>query len=197
MKMFTTIERLPNEILLGILSYLSWFDVLTSFWSLNIRLNSLVCLTLSRNDNRLISTHGLSYQKCHSIIYSSIFNSSFLCSSIQNIHFDCSNSTSSDLCYRWLFDDQNILRFPNLKSLDFTRCGSVEPVIRSLMYLVEHQLDELTLTFDQYVFRRFHHLALHFLQTSGITSMNVVESQEGNSNCMIDEICETSFSDSF
>jgi hypothetical protein len=29
--MFTTIERLPNEILLRILSYLSWFDVLTSF----------------------------------------------------------------------------------------------------------------------------------------------------------------------
>lgn len=80
-------------------------------------------------------------------------------------------------CYRWLFDDQNILRFPNLKSLDFTRCGSVEPVIRSLLYLVEHQLDELTLTFDQYVFRRFHHLALHFLHTSRIKYMNVVESQ--------------------
>ena len=189
--MVTTMETLPNELFLRILSHLSWFDVLTSFWSLNTRLNSLVCLTLSRNDN-LFSTHGLSYQKCHSILHSIISNSLFLCSSIQNIHFDGSNSTSYALCYRWLFDDQNVLRFPNLKSLAFTRCGSIEPVIRSLLYLVEHQLNELTLTFDQYVFHRFKHLALHFSMTADSINRSLAKSHEGKSKYLIDECHKTS-----
>ncbi|CAF4968342.1 unnamed protein product, partial [Rotaria sp. Silwood1] len=148
-------ETIPNEILLHIFSYLSWFDMLTSLWSLNMRLNSLVCSILSINNNRLNSgiliTHGLSYNKCCSILFPLILNSSSVYSSIRRIHFDDNNSISSDLCYEWLFNDKNILRFPNLKSLILIRCGSIESVVQSLFYLIKHQLDELTLTFDQHV----------------------------------------------
>ncbi|CAF1382893.1 unnamed protein product [Rotaria sordida] len=157
--MITKIETLPNEILLNIFSYFPWFDILTSLWSLNFRFNSLVCSILSINDNQLNSglliTHGLSYNKCCSILFPLILNSSSLSSSIQRIHFDETNSIASDLCYEWLFNDKNILRFPNLKSFILTRCGSIEPIIQSLSHLIEHQLEELTLTFNQQVFKRF------------------------------------------
>ncbi len=157
--MITRMETIPNEILLHIFSYLEWFDMLTSLWSLNMRFNSLVCSILSINDNRLNSglliTHGLSYNKCCSILFPLILNSSSLYSSIRRIHFDDTNSISSDLCYEWLFNDKNILHFPNLKSLILIRCGSIEPVVQSLFYLIKHQLDELILTFDHHVFERF------------------------------------------
>ncbi|CAF0745482.1 unnamed protein product [Rotaria sordida] len=148
-------EILPNEILLHIFSYLEWFDMLTSFWSLNIRFNSLVCSIFSINDNRLNSglliTHGLSYNKCCSILFPLILNSSPLSSSIQRIHFDGSNSIASDLCYEWLFNDKKLLHFPNLKSLVLGQCGSIKPIVQSLSYLVQHQLDELTLTFNKHI----------------------------------------------
>ncbi len=57
--------------------------------------------------------------------------------------------------------NKNILRFPNLKSLVFTRCGSIEPVVQNLLCLIQHQLDELTLTFDEHVFKRFHYMKKH------------------------------------
>ena len=65
------------------------------------------------------------------------------------------------LCYEWLFNDKKILRFPNLKSLILTRCGSIEPVVQSLSYLIEHQLDELTLTFDKQVFMQIFYVRGH------------------------------------
>ncbi len=134
--MITRMETLPNEILLHIFSHLSWFDMLISFWSLNIRFNSLVCSTLSINDNRLNSglviTHGLSYNKYSTILFPLISNSSSLSSSIQRIHFDGIISSAYDLCYEWLFNDENILRFPNLKSLILTRCGSMKSIFQSL-----------------------------------------------------------------
>ncbi|CAF1024723.1 unnamed protein product [Rotaria sp. Silwood1] len=134
-------ETIPNEILLHIFSYLSWFDMLTCLWSLNMRLNSLVCSILSINNNRLNSgiliTHGLSYNKCCSILFPLILNSSSVYSSIRRIHFDDNNSISSDLCYEWLFNDKNILRFPNLKSLILIRCGSIESVVQ----IIEKQLN--------------------------------------------------------
>ncbi|CAF4749762.1 unnamed protein product, partial [Rotaria sp. Silwood2] len=99
-------------------------------------------------------THGLSYNTCCSILFSLISNSSSFYSSIRRIHFDDKNSMSSDLCYDWLFNDKNILRFPNLKSLILIRCGSIESVVQSLFYLIKHQLDDLTLTFDKHVFDR-------------------------------------------
>jgi len=106
-KMITRMETLPNEILLHIFSYLEWFDMLTSLWSLNIRFSSLVCSILSINDNRLNSglliTDGLPYNKYCSILFPLILNASSLCSSIQRIHFDETNSIPCDLCYEWLF----------------------------------------------------------------------------------------------
>ncbi|CAF3885567.1 unnamed protein product, partial [Rotaria sordida] len=157
--MITKIETLPNEILLHVFSHLSWFDMLTSLWSLNTRLNSLVCLTLSRSDNisntGILITQGLSYNKCSSILFPLILTSSSLCSSIQRIHFDETNSSACALIYEWLFNEKKILNSPNLKSLILTRCGSIEPIVQCLSYLIEHQLDELTLTFDKQVFHRY------------------------------------------
>ena len=156
--MLTKIESLPNEILLHIISCLSWFDMLISFWSLNNRLNSLVCSILSINDNRLNSgllfTRGLSYEKYSRILFPLISNSSSLSSSIRRIHFDGTNANAYDLCYHLLFNDENILHFPNLKSLILTRCGSMKSIFQGLPYLIEHQLDELTLTFDDQLFRQ-------------------------------------------
>ncbi|CAF4052532.1 unnamed protein product, partial [Rotaria sp. Silwood1] len=60
--------------------------------------------------------------------------------------------------YEWLSDDKNILRFPNLKSFILIRCGSIEPVVQSLFYLIKHQLDELTLIFDEHVFNQFYYI---------------------------------------
>lgn len=146
----TTIETLSNEILLYIFSHVSWTDLLTSFWSLNIRFNALVCLTLSVNSNLLntglVITLGSSYNKLHSTLLPLILNSSYLSSCIQRIHFDERNSIVRDRIYQWLFNDKEIL-FPNLKSLILTQCRLMEPLIESLVYLIEHQLDELILNF--------------------------------------------------
>ena len=171
-KMVTKMERLPNEILVHIFSYLSCFDLLMSLWSLNSRFNSLICSILSMNDNLLntglVITRGLSYSNCYSILFPLISNSPLLSSSIQRIHFDATNSIACDICYECLFNDKKNLRFPNLKSLIFTRCGSVEPVIGSLSHLIKHQLDELTLTFDEQVFKRSYYVRKHSTMTSDI-----------------------------
>ena len=151
-------ESLPNEIFLEIFSYLSWFDMLIPFWSLNNRLNSLVCSILSMNDNQLNSgllfTRGLSCNKYFTILFPLISNSSSLSSCIRRIHFDGTSSSAYDLCYELLFNDENILRFPNLKSLILTQCGSINSIFQGLPYLIEHQLDELTLTFDDQLFQQ-------------------------------------------
>ncbi|CAM4912390.1 unnamed protein product [Rotaria socialis] len=153
--MITRIKALPNEILWCIFSHLSWLDMLTSLWSLNIRFNSLICSILSVNNNLLNSglviARGLSYNKCCSILFPLILKSSPLSSSIQRIHFDGRNSSASDLCYEWLFNDENLLHFPNLKSLVFTQCGSIRSIVQTLLYLIQYQLDNLTLTFGNNV----------------------------------------------
>ncbi|CAM4795683.1 unnamed protein product [Rotaria magnacalcarata] len=146
----TTIETLSNEILLYIFSHLSWTDLLTSLWSLNIRFNSLVCSTLSVNSNLLntglVFTLGSSYNKLYSTLFPLLLNSSCLSSCIQRIHFDERNSIVRDCVYQWLFNDKEII-FPNLKSLILTQCRLKEPLIESLVYLIERQLDELILSF--------------------------------------------------
>ncbi|CAF2938807.1 unnamed protein product [Rotaria sp. Silwood2] len=163
-------ETLPNEILLHVLSYLELFDLLTGFWSLNIRFNSLVCLALSIGDNSLntglIIKQGLSYNKLSSLFFELILNSSSLSSSIRRIHFDETNSIVCDLIYELLFNGRKILRFPNLKSLVLTRCISIEPIIQSISYLIEYQLDELTLTFDHQVFIRDFYVDEHLSMAS-------------------------------
>ncbi|CAM4942039.1 unnamed protein product [Rotaria socialis] len=157
--MTSQIESLPNEILRHIFYHLSWSDMLTSLWSLNIRFNSLVCSILSRSDqisnSGILITRGLSYNKYYSILFPLIINSLSLSSSIQRIHFDETNSISCDLIYEWLFNEKKIFHFPNLKSFILTQCGSIEPAVLCLSYLIEHQLDELTLTFDQEMILQF------------------------------------------
>ncbi|CAM4837549.1 unnamed protein product [Rotaria magnacalcarata] len=148
----TSIEALPNEILLKILSYLSWYDMLTSLWSLNIRFDYLVCSSFSidrkLSNTGLVFALGLSYNK-FARLFPLILECPSLCSSIQRIHFNETNSIACDLMYELLFNDKKILHFPNLKSLIVTKCQPMEPIIQCFSYLIEHQLDELTLTFDE------------------------------------------------
>ncbi|CAF3078204.1 unnamed protein product [Rotaria sp. Silwood2] len=176
--MITRIETLSNEILLHIFSYLPRFDMLTSLWSLNTRFNSLVRSTLSRNNSisntGILIIQGLSYNKCCSILFPLIINSSSLCSSIQRIHFDETNSSACGLIYEWLFNEKKILNFPNLKSLILTQSGSIEPVVQCLSYLVEYQLDELTLTFDNHVFKRFFYVKQHLSMASDIEKQMIM-----------------------
>jgi hypothetical protein len=160
--MISRIESLPNEILLYIFSYLKWFDMLISFWSLNIRFDSLLCTALSINNHLLNSglliTHGLSYKKCHSKLFPLIFNSSSLSSAIQRIHLDGRNAIACDLSYKSLFNKRRLRHLPNLKSFVFTQFDPVKPAVESLLYLIEFQLDELTLTFDNQIFQRSFHV---------------------------------------
>jgi len=104
-KIINRMETLPNEILLHILSYLELFDLLTGFWSLNTRFNSLVCLAFSIGDNSLNTgltiKQGLSYNKFSSLFFPLILNSSSLCFSIQRIHFDETNSIACDQGSAW------------------------------------------------------------------------------------------------
>ncbi|CAF3572884.1 unnamed protein product [Rotaria sp. Silwood1] len=155
-KMITTLETIPNEILLMIFSHLSWFELLMSLSSLNKRFDRLICSILSKIDNKsnnglVIINPGLSYNKCNSILLPLISNPLLpFASCIRRIHFDGTICNDSDLSYKWLFDnDKKILHFPNLKSLILTRCLLVQPLIKSLPILIKYQLDELILTFDK------------------------------------------------
>ena len=124
-----------------------------------VRFNSLICSTLSTNGNllnsSLVTINGLSYNKCCSILFPLILKSSFLCNSIRRIHFDGRNVIVCDLSCQWLFNDLKLLHFPNLKSFAVTHCERMKPVFESLLYLIEYQLDELTLKLNKQVFERF------------------------------------------
>jgi hypothetical protein len=56
------LELFPNEIFLCLFCYFSWNEILTSFWSLNKRLNSLIYSMFTINQCGIILIHpGLSY----------------------------------------------------------------------------------------------------------------------------------------
>jgi len=159
-------ETLPNEILIIIFSYLSWLEMLDSLWSLNNRINYLICSVVSINNDKqkngiIIKESGLSYNKCYSKFFSLFNHSSLLsfCSSIRNMCFDGTNSIACDINYEWIFfqdnNDKKILRFPNLKSLIVTQCWLSESLIENLSLLIQDQLDDLTLTFDPEMFNSF------------------------------------------
>ncbi|CAF3128705.1 unnamed protein product [Rotaria sp. Silwood2] len=156
--MISIFETLPNEILLAIFSLLSWSEMLTSFWSLNHRINSLVCSIVSLNDGRqntglVITEPGFYHEKCYLTSLRLFNQSSFssFCSSIRRIHIDGTSSLVCDISYEWLFY-QNVRKkisiYPNLKSFILTQCWVTEPLIEILSFLIKHQLEELTLTFD-------------------------------------------------
>ena len=148
--MITTLERLPDEVLLIIFSNVSWSELLTSLWSLNTRFDILICSTLSKSNSGLIIEPGLSFTRCHSILFPLISRSSSLLTCIERIDIDGTNSNACNLIYEWLFDDdKHIFRFPNLKSLILTQCLLIKPLLKVLPPLIKHQLDELTLTFDR------------------------------------------------
>lgn len=161
-KMSTTIETLPNEIFIHVFSYVAWYDMLTCFWSLNKRFDSLICSTLSRNDDSfnsgIVISNGLSYKKCSTVLFPLIFSCSSLCSSIQRIHFDGKNSNGCHLFSEFLFDENNLLRFPNLKTVVITQCESMMSTIESLSYLIEYQLENLTLSFAHYGLQKMFHV---------------------------------------
>ncbi|CAF3027584.1 unnamed protein product [Rotaria sp. Silwood2] len=151
--MITRLEILPNEILICILSHLFWDEMLISFWSLNKRLDFLICSTLETNNNSIIINRpGLSYDKFSRILFPLFSKSSSLISSIRRIHLDGRYSNSCD----FLNNNKYILCFPNLKSLNLTRYYISEVSIQNLSSLIEHQLKELTLTLDEDIFAQSH-----------------------------------------
>ncbi|CAF1434190.1 unnamed protein product [Rotaria sordida] len=152
--MISKLEKFPNEILLNIFSYLSWDDMLISLWSLNERINSLVCSIFSISKNGIIvNKPGLSYRTFSSILLPLICNSLSLSSSIKYIHFSGINSSSCDLiniCFFYNINKQRI--FPNLRSLYITECSLSQTLIQTLSMLIQHQLNHLTLILDKDAF---------------------------------------------
>jgi hypothetical protein len=142
--------------------------MLTTFWPLKIRFNSLVCSAYSISEHLLntdlLIKQSLSYNRFSSVLFPLILNSSSLSFSIQHIHFDETYSIACGLSYELLFNDKKILYFPNLKSLILTRFISIEPVVQSLCYFSEHQLDEHALTFHHQVIRRVFFIKTHIRQ---------------------------------
>ncbi|CAF4602510.1 unnamed protein product [Rotaria socialis] len=152
--MIRKLEIMPNEIFLNIFGYLSWDKLLISLWSLNKRINSLICLIFSKKNNGIIFNQtDLSYKTFSLIIFPLILNSSSLSSAIKYIYFDGINSNSYKLISQSLFHNSinNILYFPNLKSLKITRCLLSESLIKTLSLLIQYQLDQLTLSLDEHI----------------------------------------------
>ncbi|CAF4123428.1 unnamed protein product, partial [Rotaria sp. Silwood1] len=109
--MINTLESLSNEIILLIFSEIRWFEMIESFWTLNKRFHSLICSKLSIDYNGIIiSKRCLSFNKCHSIMTSEIFNWSYLFSSIKSIDINGTNSNCCDIISEWIFHEK-VLRF--------------------------------------------------------------------------------------
>ncbi|CAF3961986.1 unnamed protein product [Rotaria sp. Silwood1] len=154
--MINKLEIFPNEIFLNIFSYLFWDELLISFWSLNKRINSLIC-SIFRVNGILLNKPGLSYKNFSKILLRIIFNSSSLLSSIKCIHVDGMNSISLDLIYEKIFcnDNKPTLCFPNLKSLYISQCLLSEPLTHILCSLIQYQLNELTISFHEDIYEIF------------------------------------------
>ncbi|CAF0978547.1 unnamed protein product [Rotaria sordida] len=167
--MVNKLEILPNEIFLHIFSYLSWDDILISLWSINERINSLICSIFSMNKYGIIfNKPGLSYKKCSSILFPLIFNSSSLCSNIKSMYFDGIYSIPFDFIYEKFFyhNDKQRIYFPNLKSLYITKCLLSQPILQILSTLIKYQLNELLLTFHGDINEIFDHTGDEVSNTS-------------------------------
>ena len=144
--MISRLEILPNELFFSIFSYLSWNEILTSFWSLNERFDFLVCSTFSTNQKGLvINQTGLSYKIFSSKFVQLISNCSSLISSIRHMHLDGINSNSCE----YFNHNKTILQYPNLQSLILSQCYLSESLIENLSWLIEHRLNALTLILDE------------------------------------------------
>ncbi|CAF4543453.1 unnamed protein product, partial [Rotaria sp. Silwood2] len=148
-KIINTLDTLPNEILFNIFSYLSWDEILISFWSLNKRFDSLICSMFSLKEKGItFNESNLSYKKFSSTLLPLILNSSSLTSSMKLIHIDDDDLISFDLIYQDIFYQENKINifFPNFQSLSITSCLLSKPLIEILYELIQYQLNELTLT---------------------------------------------------
>ncbi|CAF3299899.1 unnamed protein product [Rotaria socialis] len=150
--MISRLEILPNEIFFNIFSHLSWNEILTSFWSLNERFNSLVCSTFSMNQTGIIiGQTNLSYKIFLTKLFPLISNCSSLINSIRHIHFDGSNSNS----YDFFNQNENIHNYPNLESFVLNQIYLSELLIENLSLLIQYRLKELTLILDEDIFKVF------------------------------------------
>lgn len=154
--MNTNFEIIPNEILLNIFSYLSWIEILESFWSLNERFNSIVCSSFLMNKNGIILNRpGISYKKLSSILFPLINNSLQFSSSIKHIHIDGENSLFYDTICEYILsnnDNKQNMKFLNLKSLYINQCFLSQSLSETLCFLIQNQLEELRLSFDKDLF---------------------------------------------
>lgn len=156
--MINKFEILPNEIFLKIFSYLSWDEILISLWSLNERINSIICSIFSSNKTGIILNDStMSYKKFSKMLLPLIFGSSSLISNIKYIHFNGIDSIPFDFVYPEIFsdNDKNSIYFPNLKSLNITNCILYQPLIDILSLLIKHRLNQLTLTFHADLYKTF------------------------------------------
>ncbi|CAM4765414.1 unnamed protein product [Rotaria magnacalcarata] len=151
-------ETLPNEIFGNIFNYLSWDEILISLWSLNHRINSLICSIFSINKNGIIfSRPGLSYKSVSKILLPLIIKSSLLSSSIKYIHLNGNDSNSYDLIHQYFYynNDKESFCFPNLESLNITQCLLSKSLIDKLSLLIQYQLTERKLIIDEDAFQSF------------------------------------------
>ena len=153
------LEIFPNEIFVNIFCYLSWNEMLISFWSLNKRIDSLIysIFTINNKNGIVLNKSGLCYKTFSSILLPIIFNSSSLSSSIKCFHFDGINSISLDLIYENIFykDNKSILCFPNLKSLNINQCFLSQSLTQILCSLIKTQLNELIISFHEDIYKTF------------------------------------------
>ena len=151
--MANALENLPNEILMMILNYFSWNELLTSWWCLNTHLNSLICSLFFTGQTRItFNQPGLSYKECSATFIPMMTQSIDLSSCVRFIHLDGLNSLAHDVLDQWLYcvdNDTTKLRFSNLKSLVLTRFSLSEPSINSLSRLIRDQLKHLRIDVDE------------------------------------------------
>ncbi|CAF3698203.1 unnamed protein product [Rotaria sp. Silwood1] len=144
-KMISKLEILPNEIFFNIFSHLLWNDILTSFWLLNKRFNSLIYLNFSINNcGIIINKTSLSYKIFLSKLFPLISNCSSLINSIRHIHLDgtCPHS------YDFFNKNHCIQNYPNLKSLILDQFYLSKVLINNLCFLITGRLNELTMILD-------------------------------------------------
>jgi len=153
--MINKLENVPNEIFLMIFSHMTLFEIIESFCSLNKRLNNIIYLNILMNKNGIvINKRCLSFNKCHSIITSKINDLSFIFNCIRSIYIDGIYVNCCDIISEWIFHSK-ILRFINLKKVILRKCYLTENLIENLSLLIEYQLNELVLTFDNDVFQSY------------------------------------------
>ncbi|CAF1052367.1 unnamed protein product [Adineta steineri] len=114
--MINKLEILLNEIFLKIFFYLSWDEILISLWSINERVNSIICSIFQINKIGIVlNKTDLSHKKFSKILLPLMFNSLSLYSNIKYIYFNEINSVSFDFTYQEIY-------FRNLKSINITKC---------------------------------------------------------------------------